>query len=217
MNIGYIYKAQNTLTGEVYIGVTTSTIDDRIYDHLQKAEKKVGGYFQEAIGTYGPEAFTWEQIDTAHSLNELAEKESRYIELHNSIEEGYNRDRGGGFQKLIYRYNLEGNFDRTFETLSDASLSIGVRKQDISRACWSVKKKLGDYLWSYNFKDRLIPEKHYKSKSVHQFNLEGNFMSAYKSASEASRQTGISKTCITRCCRGERKNSGGFIWQYNKS
>ena len=48
-----------------------------------------------------------------------------------------------------------------------------------------------------------------------QFDLTGMELAKYNSASEASRKTGISKTCITRCCRGERKNSGGYIWEYS--
>ncbi|WP_394345717.1 hypothetical protein [Gelidibacter gilvus] len=36
----------------------------------------------------------------------------------------------------------------------------------------------------------------------------------YESVAEASRQTGISKSCISKVCRGERKQSGGYIWKY---
>ncbi|WP_416382011.1 hypothetical protein [Maribacter sp. BPC-D8] len=38
----------------------------------------------------------------------------------------------------------------------------------------------------------------------------------YLSIVEASKITGISKTCISRCCRGERKQSGGYLWKYKK-
>ena len=44
--------------------------------------------------------------------------------------------------------------------------------------------------------------------------LDGRTLQKYKSVAEASRQTGISKTCISRCCRGERDKSGGFKWEY---
>lgn len=36
----------------------------------------------------------------------------------------------------------------------------------------------------------------------------------YLSAREAERQTGISRTSIGRCCRGEQKTAGGSTWEF---
>lgn len=55
-----------------------------------------------------------------------------------------------------------------------------------------------------------------REKEVHQYTLEGDFVSKYKSVSLASSLTGVSKTCIAKVCRGERDQSGGFKWTYNK-
>lgn len=52
-------------------------------------------------------------------------------------------------------------------------------------------------------------------KSSNQIYLEEEFIENFKSASEASRKTGISRTCIARCSRGERGQSGGFLWNYS--
>ena len=214
MKYSIIYKAVNTITDEVYIGATTKSIEERKQDHIQKANKKVGGYFQEAIGTYGPEAFNWEEIDTASTNDELALKERKYILENNAVEEGYNSDRGGGITKTVYQYNLDGSLKNTFEDLTSAGNSIGVRKQDISRTCWSVNHSLGGYLWSYEYREPFITEPDNRKKQVIQLNLDGEEITRFNSASEASRKTGISKTCISRCCRGERKSSSGFLWKY---
>lgn len=210
-----IYKAQNTITGECYIGATTKSIEERKTDHIQKAKKKVGSYFQEAIGTYGPDAFTWEQIDTASSNDELAQKEINYILENNAVEDGYNSDHGGGIKKSVYQYNLDGSLNTKFENLTIAGNSINVRRQDISRACWSVNHTLGGYLWSYEYKEPFIVKPDNRKKQVVQYNLECEELARFVSASEASRKTGVSKSCITRCCRGERENSGGFKWEYD--
>ena len=210
-----IYKAQNILTGDTYIGATTKSIEERKADHLSKAERGIGTYFQEAIGTYGSGAFNWEQIDTASNIDELASKEIKYISEYDSLENGYNGDSGGGFKKTIYKYNLDGSLNETFENLTLASETIGVRKQDICRACWNVNHTLGEFLWSYEFKEKFTPESDNRKKQVIQHSLNGNVLARYISASEASRKTGISKTCITRCCRDERNNSGGYIWKYS--
>lgn len=210
-----IYKAQNIITGECYIGATTKTIDERKQDHLQKANKGATCKFHNAITTYGQNSFNWVQIDTATSTDELAEKEIKYILANKSLKEGNNSDKGGGFKKTVYQYNLKGDLINSFDNLTSASETINVRKQDISRACWSVNHTLGGYLWSYDYKESFVIEPDNRKKQVLQYNLKGEKLARYISASEASRKTGVSKTCITRCCRGERVQTGGFLWKYS--
>lgn len=210
-----VYKVTNQETGKSYIGVTTRSIEERKADHIQKANKGIGGDFQNAIMTYGSEAFRWEQIDTASSNDELASKEIRYISEYDALENGYCSDKGGGIKKTVYKYNLDGSLNTTFEDLTTAGKSINVRKQAISRACWNVNQTLGGYLWSYEYKEPFIPDPDNRKKQVIQYSLDGKVLACYESASEASRKTGISKTCITRCCRGESEQSRGFLWRYS--
>ena len=47
-----------------------------------------------------------------------------------------------------------------------------------------------------------------------QYDLDGNYLAKYKSASEASRLTEVNKTSIAKVCRGERSHAGGYIWFY---
>ena len=96
-----IYKVTNIETNEVYIGATTRSIQERKIDHEKKSQKKSGFYFHEAIATHGADVFKWEQIDTASSNDELASKEIRYILENNSLENGYNSDKGGGLDMQI--------------------------------------------------------------------------------------------------------------------
>lgn len=213
-NNGIIYKVINTETNEMYIGATTKSITERKNDHLQKVNNVSGYKFHNAISTYGIDSFKWEQIDTALSNNELASKEIKYISDFKTLENGYNSDKGGGIKKTVYKYNLDGSLNDTFQDLRSASNSIDVRKQDISRACWTVNHTLGGYLWSYDFREPFVPKSDNRKKEVIQYSLNGNLLASFISASEASRITGISKTCITRCCRNERESSGGFIWKY---
>lgn len=210
-----IYKAVNTFNEKVYIGATTRTLEERVADHLQKANTNSGHYFQEAIGTYGPEAFTWEQIDTASNIDELAAKEIKYISDYNSIDAGYNSDKGGGFRKTVYQYNLDGSLMNSFMDLTSAANAINATKKAISKACWSVNHTLGSYLWSYDYKEPFVVVPDKRKKQVIQYNLKFEEIARYISASEASRKTGISKSCITKCCRGERNQSGGFLWKYS--
>ena len=213
--IGMIYKATNKENGKSYIGATCHSIEQRQLDHIERALREEDGKFQNAIATYGKDAFEWTMIDTARSINELAEKEKKYILNYRTKEEGYNSDSGGGFQKDIYQYDIySGNLVNVFNKLDEAATSIGATKQDISRACLSVNKRFKSYYWCYTYKEPFKPQKDARKKRVSQYSLDGDLLAEYKSVSEASRQTKISKTCISRVCRCERNHTGGFIFMY---
>lgn len=66
------------------------------------------------------------------------------------------------------------------------------------------------------------------SKQVVKFDLEGNFIAEYPSIMEASRQTGVDYSSISKCCKGKikkddkgcyytPKSAGGFIWKYKET
>lgn len=211
---GIIYKVTNDKDNMVYIGATTRTIKEREKDHIQKAN--IGGNvkFYNAISTYGIKAFTWEQIDTADSSNELAEKEKNYILEYNSKEQGFNSDRGGGFEKKVFQYDLKGNLVTSYTSLTKASQSNKTSKQCISRACLSTNKLYNNFYWSYTYKAPFKPDTDNRKKVVYQYTLDGEFIAEYISVAEASRQTGFNKTSIAKVCRGERNKCGNYLWVY---
>lgn len=209
-----IYKAVNKRNGRVYIGATTRSIDERKKDHVQKAMTGMGHYFQETIGTYAPEAFTWEQIDTASSVDELATKEIKYIQQYDSYKNGYNSDKGGGFKKTVYQYNLDGSLYKSHSDLASAAASIGANKKTVSKACWNVNHMLGGFYWSYNCTAKFIPQHDDRKKTVFQYDVNDSFVTEYSSVSEAATILRLSKSGISKCCRGERKSSGGYVWKY---
>lgn len=213
MNNYIIYKAQNIFTNETYIGATTRSIDERKSSHVQQANKKECHKFQEAIGTYGSDAFTWEQIDTATSTDELAKKEIQYVYEYNSILNGYNQNRGGGFKKTIYQFEA-GTLINSFESLEEAANAINVDATSISHACVGDRNTCNGYYWSYD--DTLCQNIDLRKKNVSQFNLNGEYVETYESISVASSKTGINKSSIAKCCRGERKQAGGFLWKLKK-
>lgn len=210
-----IYKVTNVQTGDMYIGTTTKSIDARKIDHEQKASKGTGSYFQEAIGNYGPDAFEWEQIDTANDPNELAEKEKKYILEYKGLESGYNQDSGGGFKKNVYQYNvIDGILVAVHDSLETAASAVNASRKSISNTCLGQNKTCKGFYWSYSLTEPFIIESDLRKKQVIQYDLNGNQIEVYESVAAASASTGLSKTCIARCCRGERQQSGGFLWHY---
>ena len=211
-----IYSVKNEVTGEFYIGATTNSIEQRKLDHQERANRGEFNKFHEAISTYGAEAFTWEQVDTANSTDELAQKEKAYILQYDSKESGYNTDSGGGFKKTVYQYDIaSGKLVGQYECLEEAGKEVNVTKQHISRACLSVNNLYEGFYWSYEYKEPFMPQKDARKKEVLKCSMDGTVLAKYNSVSEASRDNNLSKTSISRVCRGERESSGGYIWKYN--
>lgn len=210
-----IYTVKCKITGEIYVGATTDSIHQRKIDHQERAERGEKHPFAKAIATYGTEAFIWEQADTANSTDELACKEKDYIIKYNSKEKGYNGDSGGGIKKTVYQYSIEdGSLLNTYDSLQSAANAVNAYKNSIGNACVGQNKTCKGYWWSYNFSVPFSLEKDLRKKKVIQYSLSGKPLAVYESVSVASLATGISRTCIARVCRGERKHSGGFVWKY---
>lgn len=53
-----------------------------------------------------------------------------------------------------------------------------------------------------------------KSKEVHQYTINGEYITSFKSVTEATNQTGIKH--ISSVCLGTRKSAGGYLWSYEK-
>jgi hypothetical protein len=52
------------------------------------------------------------------------------------------------------------------------------------------------------------------SKSVVQYNLKGNVMAKYKSATEAGKKTGIPSGQISKACSGKSATAGKYLWKF---
>jgi hypothetical protein len=51
------------------------------------------------------------------------------------------------------------------------------------------------------------------SKPINQYDLEGNFIKLWKSATLAAKEINLHPTSIRHCVKGKTKTSGGFIWK----
>lgn len=67
---------------------------------------------------------------------------------------------------------------------------------------------------SKSHKGLLKGAKNPKARKVAQYDLQENIIKIWDCISEAERESGLSKHSVYKCCKGERKTSGGFIWKY---
>ena len=143
-----IYKVKNIWTGEVYIGASTNSMQQRKLDHLERASRGEKGKLYQALASW-TNAFVWTQIDFTNSMDELAEKEKKYIIQFDSHENGYNSDAGGGIKKTVYQYKIEdGSLVNTYDCLEQAASSVDASKTCVGNACRGQNKTCNGYIWS---------------------------------------------------------------------
>lgn len=96
MVYGIVYKFVNKVSKKIYVGVTTKSLEERLFAHLNKANLEKSA-FQQSLKKYGKDAFDYETIDKAYSKEELFEKECYWISFFDCVSpKGYNLTVGGG-------------------------------------------------------------------------------------------------------------------------
>ena len=192
----------------------------------------------EAIEKYGFENFDVTEIfDVAFSKEELNIKEKLWINYYDSYKKGYNNNLGGegnggceGFKrennpasKPVVQLSINGDFIKEWKCMTDATDFLDVKVSKICSVCKGVNKTAGGYVWVYSdvyysedYKFKFKPHGLTKLEPVIQMDLEGNYINKYNSVLEASKSSSIKKSLIFRCCSGERKSGGGYIWVYEK-
>ena len=87
-----------------------------------------------------------------------------------------------------------------------------ISEESISHACVGDRKTSNGFYWTYTSTFDLKED--YRKKKVIQYDYEGELVKVFDSISEASKATEVNKSSIAKCCRGERKKAGDFIWKF---
>lgn len=207
LDIMIIYKATNKKNGKIYIGQTVRSLNERMAEHARHSLTA----FDKALQKYGIENFTIEQIDSASSIEELNLKEMQWIKHFDCIApNGYNMCEGGGNTKGFHHK------EESKRKMSEAKASsfcglgnpfFGKTHSDVSRKKMSEARKGMAHLTEEQI--QRIRDSHHTMKVR---NIEtGEVFDSIKSAAEAY---GLKDTHITRVCKGKRKTTGGFHWEY---
>lgn len=102
-----VYKHTFKETGKSYIGATRMGVYDRLKKHVQNAMRGSNTLLSKAIRKYGIENLTTEILYRTYSHEESREKEKYYIELYDTLNNGYNMTLGGDGGNCINKLSEE--------------------------------------------------------------------------------------------------------------
>lgn len=110
----------------------------------------------------------------------------------------------------VYRYTLEGIFDREFDSIKDATKNTAKTSHgNIIRAIKNGSK-CGGYKWSYE-KSEILPDyTPLKAQQIAQYDLQGNLIKIWNSVADCKKEF---PSC-QKVCRKERKSTKGFYFEY---
>lgn len=120
-------------------------------------------------------------------------------------------------RKPVVQLTLDGDFIASFDGILDAEKQTNIHQSEIGKCCQGKVKSAGGFLWVYKVlydeqDDYVYVNQHFIP--VVQFDLNGKFISFYKSAAEAERQTFTCSKNILQCCRHELKSANHFLWRF---
>lgn len=212
----YIHLFPN---GKRYVGLTTQNVKRRwLCGNGYK-----GQLVYKPILKYG-----WKNIK--HKIYECeTESEMKYLEKYliayyqtRDRRYGYNIADGGEYvyngipskyKKPIDQYDRQGNFIRTWESLSAIEKELNYNISHIVACAKGKRSTSHNCYWVYSGQ---TPE--FKIKWTHrkvlQYSLTGEFIAEFKDAAEAGRSLGKRNATIVKCCNKEFKTAYNYIWKY---
>ena len=78
---------------------------------------------------------------------------------------------------------------------------------------WLSNLEFCDYKYNTNYGTAIEKQTTKRSKIVLQYDLNGNLIKEWKSASECGRN-GFNQGNVSACCRGEKPQYKNYIWKY---
>ena len=166
-----------------------------------------------------------ERSRKANNTAEYIEKQSKIVKEMWKSEDyilshsGSNNHRS----QCIKQYDIDGHFIKEYETITQAALENGVSCSKITAVAKGKRKTTGGYVWKYS------SDKHQTCHRVKKYNvdddkcaipiiqydLNGNFISEYKSIRIATELNGFKhRTNIIACLKGRTKSAYGYLWKY---
>lgn len=115
---------------------------------------------------------------------------------------------------------------KIFDTATKGADEYNIKSPSNISSCCSHKREFAGELtdgtrlqWEWYVEGKVYDEKEQvyrsnKERPIIQYDLNHNYIREWKSAKECCDSTGISRSRISNVCKGQRKQTGGYIFEY---
>ena len=206
MKTGTIYKIENTLNGNVYIGKTIHTIEIRLKQHIRDAfnNNKKRSVLGRAIRKYGKDKFTIQVIVEKVPKLFLNSFERYWIYYHNSFKgkNGYNSTEGGDGPTGLTSWNKGKTNCYSPETLAKMrEAKIGSKPTNLKQLEELAKERVG--------------LKHQNAKPANIYEYGTNKLLVENVAlTKWCRENGYGQNSLAATANGQRKQCRGLYAVY---
>lgn len=127
----------------------------------------------------------------------------------------YNAESRPTIDKIISKYNLDGNLVQTYKSIAEAARSNNISSGRLHDAI-NKKIKTKQYIYEYGFESKILPIES-KYKKVQKLDLDNNILEEYVTLTEASKMNNIPRTTLWGYCNNHRKSKDyNWIYKINK-
>ena len=252
---GIIYLIKNKVNGKCYVGQTQKEKGfdyryycsgegiERVYNYhksLREHNRSYNEHLLRSIEKYGFKAFeVIKYLDYAFSLEELNIKEKVYIQLYNSLKNGYNETLGGEGtegrphseetrQKISEARKGKHHSEETRQKISEANKGDNhpmygkYHTEETKQKMSKIKKGENNPMHGNHHseeakqkisearKGKYVGENHPRAKAVYCYELDEIRLCTKEWAKELC----LYGTSITCCCKGRQKSTGGYHFRY---
>ena len=222
-----IYKIENKVNGKVYVG-SSCNIKERWQKHraLLRYGKHQNSHLQAAWSKYGEDNFVFSIIELC-PIDQLLSREQYFIDclspaynqttiagkvemteerkdkISESVCKSYKEGRLKKSTKVVYQYDLKGNYLHKYNSLTEASKITGVNISNLSEALNGKVNIAGGYVWRFykveklnvwfNRMGRPITKEPYRKKNRVILVYKENEVLTFSSTEEAVNALGCTK------------------------
>lgn len=123
--------------------------------------------------------------------------------IHKLVMEHFNRC---AFDYEVINHKDHNKLNNTLENLEYITQKENVKDAYNNGLCENCRKQA---------QKNILKASESQKIKVNQYDLEGNFIKCWDYIRQIQKELGISNANIVKCCKGERKSTGGYIWKYN--
>lgn len=195
-----VYLTTNILNNMIYVGVHKTEIsqfDGYLGNGINRFKSNIINpktKFQAALKKYGYDAFKRTTIKTFDNIEDALDLEAEIVNEEFLLrKDTYNMVLGGGLppllNKKIYRYDLQGNYLNSYNSIIEASKEFNVSEVSIGKAV-NFNRTSANFLWSNCKIDKLDLSKYNiynPNVIIYCYNSNGTYETNFNSMSECTK------------------------------